>query len=103
MPTVWESTEWQCLPKIEAALRDTHRGAREDQNDDFQRMKLGANKEEKEGDFAEKAYRCDVKSLENHEFPGTAETWRPGSINTQNYTEEKNLERKLEDRAEEGY
>lgn len=77
MPTVRESTEGQYSPKTEAGLRDAHRGTRENQNDDFQRRKkLGTNKEKKEGDFAEKAYRCDVKALENHEFPGIAETGR---------------------------
>lgn len=52
-----DSTECQYSLRTGAGLRDKKllRGAREDQNDDFQRqIKLGI-KEEEEGDFAEKA------------------------------------------------
>lgn len=45
------------------------RGSRQDQNDGFQRrMNLEIRRVEREGDFAEKAWRCDVKALENCEF-----------------------------------
>lgn len=92
MPTLWESTEWQYSLKTEAGLGEEKllRGSREDQNDDFQRrMNLEIRTVEREGDFAEKAWRCDLKALENCEFSETAETWVPWSIKPQNSSKEK--------------
>lgn len=89
---MWESTEWQYSLKTEAGMGEEKllRGAREDQNNDFQRrMNLEIRKVEQEGDFGENAWRCDIKALENCEFSKMAETWGPGSIETQNYAKEK--------------
>lgn len=54
---MWGNSEWQHPSKTEAGLGEEKllRGAREKQNDDFQRrMNLGIRKVEEDGDFAEK-------------------------------------------------